>query len=384
MEQHKYYSFHTNQDGTEATVKLFDGIGDFDLDTFQRKNTAEQFDREFRNATKDAEVIHVRINSPGGYVYDGASIYNTIYGSEKKVITYNDGLAASMAAVILLAGDEIHAFPNSLLMVHNVSSLAIGNAKDLEEEVKFMKKMDKSLGKSIEERLDISAEEVAEKYLNYQDNWYDSDEALQLGFYDNIIQKKKANRPEGIKNLGVEQLMNRYAAFFNPKNTKKMNKELTAINNTLGIEGIETTEEKGAYLNKEQLKALNDALSEKVDASELAKVKNQLETKVQEVTDKQKEVDQAVEAKKTAEESTSALEGNLETVAKKLEVEYVKDDKGKTEENILTAIDELGNAQATGHTQTSTAQAGERHTTDYSDIIDFESSIYEEEKKIRK
>ena len=84
-------------------------------------------------ASSDDDLV-IRINSPGGYVMEGLAIFNAIVGAKtagRKVTIHLDGLAASMASVIAMAGDEIIMADNALLMIHNPWDVAMGDAREL-------------------------------------------------------------------------------------------------------------------------------------------------------------------------------------------------------------------------------------------------------------
>lgn len=279
-----YFSIVKNEAEREATIYIYGAIGGIDWNTWEEINTANTFSKEFHDVEKDADTIHIRVNSPGGYVFEGLAIYNTIAASKKKIITYNDGLAASMAALILLAGDEIHAFQNSLLMIHNSSSGYWGNTKQVEEQLKAGKKIDKALGKSIEDRLGVSQEEVEKDYLNFKDNWFTSDEAKEAGFYDKIIDGDESPIPEDIMKLNTEQRFKKYAAMAfnlpsepakksNSINTNTMIKPQSYPNleAALGLSNPLATSDNGSYLNEEQKAALENELSANATAVKNAK-----------------------------------------------------------------------------------------------------------------
>jgi ATP-dependent Clp endopeptidase proteolytic subunit ClpP len=264
-----YYNVVKNEAAREATIYIYGAIGGIDWDTYEEINTASKFTAEFKEIEKDADTIHIRINSPGGSVFEGLAIYNAIFASTKHIITYNDGLCASMAALILLSGDEIHAFKNSILMIHNSSSSYWGNKKEVEEQLQASEKIDAALGTAIEDRLKISAEEVAKDYLNYKDNWFNAEEAEGLGFYDKIIQKEKAQVPEDIMQLKPKDLVNKYAAmtFKIPTPKSKTTNTITmstpnSFPNLVAVLGAPlATTDKGSYINDEQKAAIDNKMA---------------------------------------------------------------------------------------------------------------------------
>lgn len=364
-----------NEAAREATIYIYGVIGGIDFDTWEEINTAAKFADEFREVEKDADTIHVRINSPGGYVFEGLAIYNSLFASEKHIITYNDGICASMAALILLSGDEIHAFSNSLLMIHNSSSGYFGNKKEVEKQLEASDKIDKALGTAIEERLGITADEVSEKYLNYEDNWFTSEEAKEAGFYNTIIKKKKAKLPEDVKNLNRVQMFQQYAAMSftipteipKPKNT--MSKTQSSFPNLRKLFGIETStdEVQDSVAAEKKLSDLNASLKTAQDAQAKAEA------------DLLAEKDAQAIALKAEQDSTAAVVAALREAATLAGVENLAADASA--EDIQTAL--------TAQIQVLNKKPGAKHTSnpandedpgEYS-YLDFDNSIYNDIKK---
>ena len=91
--------------------------------------TAKKFQKELSEIK--ASQIDLHINSPGGEVFDGITIYNLLKQHPAKITSFIDGLAASIASVIALAGDKVIMAANALYMVHNPTGMAIGSANDM-------------------------------------------------------------------------------------------------------------------------------------------------------------------------------------------------------------------------------------------------------------
>lgn len=351
-----YYNIVKNEAAREATIYIYGPIGGMDWETWKQINTASSFSDDFKEVEKDADTIHIRLNSPGGLVFEGLAIYNTIFGSKKKIITYNDGLCASMAALILLAGDEIHSFQNSLLMIHNSSSGYWGNKKEVEEQLQASEKIDKALGTAIEERLGISKEEVEEKYLNYKDNWFTADEALEEGFIDNIIKKNKGKLPEDTINLTPVQMIRQYAAMTfdipdqKSKITNTMSKKPVSfprLEAALGLSAPLATTDKGSYILNEQKETLDSHI-----AGLETQVKNAKDAKETAETALQEAKDSHAEALKEEEGKTEAALKAMRTAAEAAGVEDLAEDASMEDINTaLTAkIAELNKKPGATHT----------------------------------
>lgn len=135
------------------------------------------------------EDITIYIDSPGGEVYSGLGIYDTIRFIPNKVNTICTGMAASMALILLLAGDKRGMLPNSRLMCHQPIGGVHGQQSDIEivsEEIKFVRE---TLENIIIERSSVSKEDV-KKYTD-RDYWIGPDKAIELGFIDKVISYNK-------------------------------------------------------------------------------------------------------------------------------------------------------------------------------------------------
>ena len=291
-----YYNIVSNESKKEATIFIYGVIGGFDFEKWKPINKADKFVSDF-NAL-DAKIIHVKINSPGGNVWDGLPIYNTLKNSKKTIYTYVDGIAYSMASLIALSGDKVYGYNNSMIMFHNGSTYVYGNAKEMRKEANTLDKYDEALGSIIEEKLNISAEEVKEKYLNYSNNYFVGKEAKEIGFFNEIITTKEADVPENIKEMSPTDLIKHYAKLnfteetpstrkTQSKNNSKKNPmsklNVPLIEAVIGASFSEGETENGIILTDEQATALENRLSENDTA--LATAKTEATTSSEKITE---------------------------------------------------------------------------------------------------
>jgi len=165
----------------EAEVLIYDEIGFWGI-------TAKDFINDFQKISPDAK-INLRINSPGGEVFDGLAIFNLIRAHKGEVITTIDGLAASMASAIALAGNKVIMPENAYMMIHNPWGIAIGDAQDMADMADFLEKLNGTLAniyvkKSGKEQGEIRA-------LMDQETWLTAAEAKDLGLADEVSEPKK-------------------------------------------------------------------------------------------------------------------------------------------------------------------------------------------------
>jgi len=134
--------------------------------------------------------ISIYINSPGGYVHSGLGIYDTIQFISSKVSTICTGMAASMAAVLLVAGEKgkRHALKHSRVMIHQPLGGAQGQASDIEIAAREILKTKKELYTIISEHSGQAYEKVLQD--GDRDFWMNAEEALEYGMIDSIFTKK--------------------------------------------------------------------------------------------------------------------------------------------------------------------------------------------------
>jgi len=144
--------------------------------------TAKGFQKEL-SAVK-ASQIDLHINSPGGLVFDGITIYNLLKQHPANVTTYIDGLAASIASVIALAGDKIIMANNALFMIHKASGAVFGNSDDMRD---FADKLDKVNGSIATTYTSKTGKEEPEiNDMMKEETWLTAKDALDAGFIDEI------------------------------------------------------------------------------------------------------------------------------------------------------------------------------------------------------
>lgn len=202
----KYYSVQ-NKASDSVDILIYGVIGD---SWFEESITARQFVADLKALEKDYKRINVRINSPGGSVWDGLPIFNAIKNSTSEIHTYNDGLCASMAAIILLAGKTVHSADNALLMLHSPISGVYGNAGDFEQVMEMLNKVQDSLISCITSRnTSKTADEIKAAYFDYKDHFLNADEALAENFIDEIV-KGNNKVSDKIKNMSHDQVIDQF------------------------------------------------------------------------------------------------------------------------------------------------------------------------------
>lgn len=142
---------------------------------------------EFIKALKATagERIHLRINSPGGDVTEGVAIFNALRAHPATIVVHIDAIAASIASLIALAGDEVRIADNAFLMVHNAWGMTIGNAADHQKTGAILDKMDtQTLVKAYVAKTGRDEAEVRDWMA--AETWFTAAEAVDAGLADTI------------------------------------------------------------------------------------------------------------------------------------------------------------------------------------------------------
>lgn len=171
-----WYSIKALADN-ETEVVIYDEIGYWGV-------TAKQFISEFKKIPAGNTVL-LRVNSPGGDVFDGLAIYNVIARHPGAVKATIDGLAASMASVIVMAANEITMPDNAYMMIHNPWGISIGDAEEMIKTADLLGKLAGTLADTYAKRSGQDAEKIAE--LMNEETWLTAAEAKELGLADNVI-----------------------------------------------------------------------------------------------------------------------------------------------------------------------------------------------------
>jgi ATP-dependent protease ClpP protease subunit len=180
--QNDWYKIKAQTDAP-SLVHIYDEIGFFGV-------SASDFISDLL-ATPGALDVH--LNSPGGEVNDGLAIYNCLMARDGVTI-YVDGMAASIASVVAMAGDKILIAPTAQMMVHNAFTMAVGDASDLRETADRLDENTRNIAGIYEARTGKPAAEWLE--IMKVTGWYRGQEAVDAGLADGLIElKSKASVP---------------------------------------------------------------------------------------------------------------------------------------------------------------------------------------------
>jgi ATP-dependent Clp protease, protease subunit len=174
-----WYTIRARTSGTE--VLIYDEIGAYGV-------SAKGFLAEL-GALPDDAAIDLRLNSPGGSVFDAVAIYNALKRHPGDITVWIDGIAASAASYIAMAGDVIVMPENAFLMIHDPSGLVMGTAEDMRATAEALDKVKGSLIQGYATKSGKSDDEIAA--LMAAETWLDAKDALDIGFIDRIAEPVK-------------------------------------------------------------------------------------------------------------------------------------------------------------------------------------------------
>jgi len=173
-----------NKANKSAEIHLYEDIGEGWFGGVSAKSFMEDL-----KALGNLNQLDVRINSPGGSVFDGVTIYNVLKSNSANVTTYVDGLAASIASIIAMAGDQIHMADNALMMIHDPWGMSMGTAEDMRAEANVLDTVKQTLIDTYAKRTGQEKALIAEMMAN--ETWMDAEQAKSLGFADTITEEAK-------------------------------------------------------------------------------------------------------------------------------------------------------------------------------------------------
>jgi ATP-dependent Clp endopeptidase proteolytic subunit ClpP len=180
MKTSKPWRIEARADNNSLEIFLYDEIGDYGTGI-----TAKAFTEDLRNAGP-VDSINLHVNSPGGSVFDGISIYNSLLNSGAKVTATVDGLAASIASVIVMAASKIFMARNAMLMIHNPHMALSGESGDFKKMAETMDKVKGSIVMAYQRHSNLTPAEIGS--MMNDETWMTAQEAVAHGFADEIIE----------------------------------------------------------------------------------------------------------------------------------------------------------------------------------------------------
>lgn len=183
----------TNQETKEQTVErtLFLNGTIAEESWFDDDITPQLFRDELNAGNGD---ITVWINSPGGDCVAAAQIYNMLMNYKGNVTIKIDGIAASAASVIAMAGTKVIMSPVSMMMIHNPATAAFGDSADMQKAIAMLDEVKESIINAYEIKTGLSRAKLS--HLMDAETWMDANSAVEMGFADEIMQRNVSDNIE--------------------------------------------------------------------------------------------------------------------------------------------------------------------------------------------
>ena len=166
--------------------------GPIDEESFWGDEITPQMFRDELNAGEGD--VTVWINSPGGNVFAAAEIYTMLKDYKGSITVKIDAIAASAASVVAMAGDTVQMSPVAMLMIHDPSTVAMGNTKDMEKAIEVLNEVKESIINAYASKSGLSHARIANLMSN--ETWMNAKKAVELGFADEILFSKKEDEPD--------------------------------------------------------------------------------------------------------------------------------------------------------------------------------------------
>ena len=175
----KFWNWVRNED--EPSVLVLNGEIS-DETWFGDEVTPGLFRDELQQCQGD---ISVWINSPGGDCFAAAQIYNMLMDYPHNVTVKIDGLAASAASVIAMAGTEVQMSPVAMMMIHNPATVAIGDTAEMQKAISMLDEVKESIMNAYEIKTGMSRSKIS--HLMDAESWFNATKAVELGFADKVL-----------------------------------------------------------------------------------------------------------------------------------------------------------------------------------------------------
>lgn len=201
--KNKFYSFKKESENS-ASVYIYGDITSYEW--FENDVSAWGFKKELEELGEMSE-LNVHINSCGGDTFQALAIYNLLKSLKAQINVYIDGIAASSASIIAMAGNKVYMPKTSLMMIHNCWTYVLGNAEELRKTADDMDKVKEAYKAAYLSKIKITEEEL-EKLLS-DETYLTAQECLDKGFADELIETEEDNTINQYANKAIFNLVSK-------------------------------------------------------------------------------------------------------------------------------------------------------------------------------
>ncbi|MDZ5609750.1 Clp protease ClpP [Bacillus pseudomycoides] len=191
QKQNKFFQMKASANGKSADIFIYGEITKYAWEEYGEVSSIT-FKNELDELGDGIETINLYINSPGGSVFETMAIIAMLQRHPAKVISYIDGIGASCASVLPMISDKIIMYANSMLMVHNAWTYAIGNAEQLRKAAEDIERINQSMVQYYLNRAGDKLDADTLKQLLDEETWLSAEQAIEYGLCDEIIPANNA------------------------------------------------------------------------------------------------------------------------------------------------------------------------------------------------
>ena len=218
----KFWNWIKNENTQERTLYL-DGVI-AEESWFDDDITPKAFKAELQAGAGD---ITIWLNSPGGDCIAASQIYAMLMDYKGKITVKIDGIAASAASVIAMAGTTVQMAPTALMMIHNPLTVAIGDSEEMQKAIAMLSEVKESIINAYEIKTGQSRTKLS--HMMDAETWLNANKAIELGFADQIMEDEK-------KRINLEDVT---YAFSRRAVTNSLYMKLKPKQNSIPIESLE-------------------------------------------------------------------------------------------------------------------------------------------------
>ena len=172
--------YDIRNESKDVDIYIYDEIGSHDVN-------AKSFIEELKKYK--GKPLNIHINSIGGEVFDGMAIANAIKQHQGETRSYVEGIAASIATIVVLAADKVYMSENSLFMINNAWGGSMGEANDLRKQADVLEKISNEIANTYVKKTNLPVDRVKE--MMQEETWLNAEEAKEIGFVDEITEAIK-------------------------------------------------------------------------------------------------------------------------------------------------------------------------------------------------
>lgn len=181
MNENEWYRIQAKQKKT-ADILIYEQIGqNYSGEGISAKRFVEDLQ------ALDVETINLHINSPGGNVFDGNAIYNTLKSHKAKINVTIDGIAASIASVVAMAGNIVEMPENAMMMIHDPSGFVVGTGEDMAKMMAALERVKTGMVAAYHGKSRLDKEQIAQ--MMRAETWMTAQDAVGFGFADKITER---------------------------------------------------------------------------------------------------------------------------------------------------------------------------------------------------